>query len=118
MVEEPAPANYLDALFGSLRAFTRELEASRTWLSRAEQTGVQAWRLSFLRAARDAFERAHGCLGQVRERLAVFGPAEAVPSPLDRIQQNLTAMRSNLEAQARRIGALEENIGLTPVGSG
>jgi hypothetical protein len=98
---------YLDAIFSSIRTFAQELDASRRWLQRAEQTENQAWRLSFLRAARVAYERAPTHLAAVGERLSALGSADSLPAPLDRIHQNLAAMRADLTAHAERLVRLE-----------
>ena len=105
--EPPSGPYYLDAIFTAIRAFAKELEASRSWLQRAEQTENQAWRLSFLREARAAYERTRPRLDQVAARLAALGPASSLPAPLDRIHHNLAAMRADLTAQADRLVRLE-----------
>jgi len=104
---DPPSGHYLDAIFESIRAFAQELEASRRWLSRAEQTENQAWRLSFLRQARAAYERTPVRLEAVVDRLAALGSADSLPAPLDRIQENLATMRADLEAHAERLLRLE-----------
>jgi hypothetical protein len=98
---------YLDAIFAAIRAFAQELEASRRWLGRAEQTENQTWRLSFLREARAAYERVPARLATVVDQLSALGPADALPAPLDRVHQNLTAMRRDLLAQGERLVRLE-----------
>jgi hypothetical protein len=103
----PQVVGYLDALFAAIRAFAQELEASKRWLGRAEQTESQPWRLSFLRAARAAFERAPSRLAAVAEQLAALGPAETLPAPLDRVHRNLGAMRADLAAHGERLYRVE-----------
>jgi hypothetical protein len=103
----PQVVGYLDALFAAIRAFAQELDASRRWLGRAEQTESQAWRLSFLRASRAAFERAPARLAAVADQLAALGPAESLPAPLDRVHRNLSAMRADLVAQGERLRSFE-----------
>jgi hypothetical protein len=116
--QPPSAPDYLDAIFAALRAFGQELEASRRWLGRAEQTENQAWRLSFLRAARASYERSPALLATVGERLGALGPAERMPPPFDRIHRNLTAMHLELDAQGERLTRLEarEAQGAAPVG--
>jgi hypothetical protein len=104
---DPPSGHYLDAIFESIRAFAEELAASRRWLQRAEQTENQAWRLSFLREARAAYERTPVRLRVVEGRLAALGSADSLPAPLDRIHENLTTMRADLEAHAERLLRLE-----------
>jgi hypothetical protein len=99
--------DYLDAIFSSIRAFAKELDASRRWLTRAEQTENQAWRLSFLREARAAYERTPARLAALVDRLAALGPCDALPAPLDRLPQNLTTMRSDLAVHEERLLLLE-----------
>jgi hypothetical protein len=105
--EPPSGPYYLDAIFSSIRAFAHELEASRSWLAQAERTENQAWRLSFLREARAAYERTRPRLDAVATRLAALGPAGSLPPPLDRIHTNLATMRADLAAQAERLVGLE-----------
>ena len=105
--EPPSGPYYLDAIFASIRAFAQELEASRRWLGRAEQTEHQAWRLSFLREARAGYERTRPRLDAVVTRLAALGPADALPPPLDRIHHNVAAMRADLADHADRLHKLE-----------
>jgi hypothetical protein len=105
--DPPSGPYYLDAIFGSVRAFAQEIEASKRWLSRAEQTQNQAWRLSFLREARAACDRTRRTLETATRRLGALGPAEALPPPLDRMQANLTAMRTDLATQTERLVRLE-----------
>jgi hypothetical protein len=105
--EPPSGPYYLDAIFASIRAFAHELDASRRWLGRAEQTENQAWRLSFLREARAAYERSHPRLDAVAARLAALGPADTLPAPIDRIHENLATMRADLAAHADRLVRLE-----------
>ncbi len=105
--EPPSGPYYLDAIFASIRSFAHELDASRRWLQRAEQTESQVWRLSFLREARAAYERARPRLDRVDGKLAALGPPSTLPAPLDRIHHNLAAMRSDLAAQAERLVRLE-----------
>jgi hypothetical protein len=100
---DPPSGHYLDAIFEAIRAFAQELEASRRWLLRAEQTDNQAWRLSFLRAARAAYERTEGRLEAVVARLAALGSADSLPAPLDRIHENLATMRADLDTHAERL---------------
>jgi hypothetical protein len=115
--EPPSGPYYLDAIFASIRAFAHELETSRRWLGRAEQTENQAWRLSFLREARAAYERSRPRLDAVASRLAALGPAHTIPAPLDRIHHNLAAMRADLAALAERLVGLEAREAQTaPVG--
>lgn len=100
-------ADYLDAIFSAIRAFAHEIEASKRWLARAEQTKSRAWRLSFLREARAALERAPAQLAKVDERLAALGPIDSLPAPLDRIHGNLATMRADLGALHERLQAAE-----------
>lgn len=93
MLEDAA---YLDALFTAIRAFTDEIGAAKRWLARAEQTSNQAWRLTFLHEARRALDRAPLCLTVVVVKLAELGPVEALPSPLNRVHENLMSMRADL----------------------
>jgi hypothetical protein len=102
-------AGYLDAIFVSIRAFSQELEASRKWLGRAEQTENQAWRLSFLRAARASFERTPGRLAAILEHLTALGSMDTLPAPLDRIRDNVATMRAEVAAQGERLRTLEAN---------
>jgi hypothetical protein len=99
--------DYLDAIFASIRAFSQELDAARRWLGRAEQTENQAWRLSFLREARAAYERTLVRLEVVADRLGALGSADSLPAPLDRIHENLVTMRTDLDAHAERLLRLE-----------
>lgn len=105
--QDPPSGHYLDAIFESIRAFAQELEGSRRWLVRAEQTENQAWRLSFLRQARAAYERTPARLEAVVARLAALGSADSLPAPLDRIHENLATMRADLDAHAERLLRLE-----------
>ncbi len=105
--DPPSGPYYLDAIFTSIRAFAQELEASRRWLGRAEQTENLAWRLSFLREARAGYERTRPRLEAVVARLSALGPAESLPAPLDRIHQNLATMRADLAAHAERLVRME-----------
>jgi hypothetical protein len=105
--EPPSGPYYLDAIFASIRAFAQELEASRRWLGRAEQTENQAWRLSFLREARAAYERAHPRLEAVVAKVGALGAADTLPAPLDRIHGNIATMRAELAAHADRLVRLE-----------
>jgi hypothetical protein len=111
---EPS-AGYLDAIFTALRAFTDELAATKRWLSRAEQTDSHAWRLSFLHEARASFERAPRRLEAVVEHLSALGPLDALPPPLDRMRDNLVAMRADLLTQGERLTLAEE--GVAPIGT-
>ena len=114
---DPPSGHYLDAIFESIRAFAQELEASRRWLQRAEQTENQAWRLSFLREARAAYERTLARLGGVADRLDALGSADSLPPPLDRIHGNLATMRTDLDAHAERLLRIEAREAETaPVG--
>jgi hypothetical protein len=85
---DPPSGHYLDAIFEAIRAFAQELEASR---------------LSFLRAARAAYERTEGRLEAVVARLAALGSADSLPAPLDRIHENLATMRADLDTHAERL---------------
>ncbi len=108
MSHDPISAgDYLDAIFTSIRAFAKELDASRRWLSRAEQTENQAWRLSFLREARAAYERAPARLAALVERLSALGSSDSLPAPLDRLPQNLVTMRCDLAVHEERLVRLE-----------
>lgn len=115
--DPPSDPYYLDAIFAAIRAFAKELEASRVWLGRAERTENQAWRLAFLREARAAYERTLSRLDQVADRLAALGSPGSLPPPLDRVHHNLAAMRADQAAQAERLLRLEEREAETaPVG--
>jgi hypothetical protein len=105
--DPPSGPYYLDAIFGAIRAFAQELEASKRWLGRVEATQNQAWRLSFLCEARAACDRTRRTLDTVTRRLAALGPAGALPPPLDRMHENVSAMRTDLAAQAERLVRLE-----------
>jgi hypothetical protein len=107
-------ADYLDAIFSAIRAFAHDLETSKRWLGRAEQSKSRSWRLSFLHEARAALERAPAHLATVDERLAALGPIDALPAPLDRIQGNLATMRADLAAQRQALHAAEAK--LEPLG--
>jgi hypothetical protein len=109
-------ADYLDAIFTAIRAFSDELAASKRWLSRAEDTSSQAWRLAFLHEARASFERAPAKLSAIAERLAELGPEGSLPPPLNRIQENLTTMRGELDAHGARLSRAEEAEGNRAVG--
>jgi len=100
-------AGYLDAIFVAIRAFSQELESSRKWLARVEQTENQAWRFTFLREARASFERTPGRLAAILEQLAALGSVETLPPPLDRIRDNVTTMRADVAAHGERLRALE-----------
>ncbi|MFT3765545.1 MAG: hypothetical protein QM820_08530 [Minicystis sp.] len=95
MEQDPTTADYLDAIFASIRTFAQEMETSKRWLLRAERTASPSWRLTFLREARAALERAPQRLAAVSERLAALGPPEALPPPLDRVHGNLATMRTD-----------------------
>jgi len=115
--DPPSGPYYLDAIFASIRAFAQELEASRRWLGRAEQTENQAWRLSFLRAARAGYERTCPRLDAVVARVAALGPADTLPPPLDRIHHNVATMRADLSEHGDRLVRLEaREAQATPVG--
>jgi hypothetical protein len=101
--DPPSGPYYLDAIFANIRAFAQELEASRRWLGRAEQTENQAWRLSFLREARAGYERTRPRLDAVVARVMALGPAESLPPPLDRIHHNVAAMRADLKEHGEKI---------------
>ncbi len=119
MSHEQSPGGYyLDAIFASIRSFGAELEASRRWLLRAEQTENQAWRLSFLREARVAYERTPARLAAVAERLAALGSVDSLPAPLDHIHENLASMRADLAAHEGRLLAIEarEARAASPIG--
>jgi hypothetical protein len=118
VIHEPPALGYLDAIFASIRAFGQELDASRSWLGRAEQTENQAWRLSFLREARASYERTPARLEAIADHLRDLGPAGALPAPLDRIEKNLTTMRADLDAHERRLLGLEATMarGAAPIG--
>ena len=107
-------AAYLDAIFAAIRAFAHDFEASKRWLARAEQTQGAAWRLSFLREARAAFERATERLAVVGSRLAALGPIDRLPPPLDRIHGNVVTMCADLAAQGSRLEAAEGEV--EPIG--
>ena len=107
MPERHESAGYLDAIFVSIRAFAQELEASRAWLARVEQTENQVWRLSFLREARASFERAPARLAEIVEQLGALGSAETLPAPLDRLRDNVAKMRADVAAHGERLRALE-----------
>ena len=108
--DPPSGPYYLDAIFASIRSFAQDLEASKRWLGRAEQTENQAWRLSFFREATGALERTRRTLEGVTRRVAALGTEESLPPPLDRIHDNLAAMRTDLAAQAERLGRLETRV--------
>lgn len=114
MEEEPASADYLDAIFAAIRAFSHEMEASERWILRAERTPGPLWRLTFLREARAAFERAPPRLAAVADRLAALGPPESLPPPLDRIHANLATMRADLAAHGERLRVAEGTV--APIG--
>lgn len=117
MSHDPPSGHYLDAIFESIRAFAQELEASRRWLLRVEQTENQAWRLSFLREGRVAYERTAVRFEAVKGRLEALGPPESLPAPLDRIHANLISMRADLDAHVERLLRLEAREAETaPVG--
>jgi hypothetical protein len=118
--EPPRARDYLDAIFASIRAFSQELDASRRWLGRVEQTENQAWRLSFLREARATYERTPSRLAAVAEQLAALGPPDSLPAPLDRVQHNLARMREELDAHEQRLVRIEarEAQGAAPIGRG
>ncbi len=119
MSHEPVfGGDYLDAIFAAIRAFAQELDASRRWLSRAEQTENQAWRLSFLHEARATCERTPALLAALVDRLAALGSGEALPAPLDRLPHSLAVMRRDLSAHEERLSELEakEAEGGAPVG--
>ena len=107
MTERHESAGYLDAIFVSIRAFSQELDASRKWLARVEQTENQAWRLSFLREARASFERTPARLAAILEQLGALGSVETLPAPLDRLRDNVATMRADVAAQGERLRALE-----------
>ncbi len=89
-------ADYLDALFAAIRDFTEEMTAAKRWLARAGQTTNQPWRLAFLHEARAALDRAPRRLAVVVEKLTALGPASSLPTPLNRIHDNLVSMRADL----------------------
>lgn len=111
---DPPGADYLDAIFASIRAFSQEMEASRRALLRAEHTGSPPWRLSFLREARVALERARARLATIEGRLAALGAPASLPPPLDRIRDNLDAMRADLASHGERLDHAEASV--TPLG--
>jgi len=108
--EPPAGGYYLDAIFTAIRSFAQELEASRRWLARAEQTENQAWRLSFLREARATYERTPARLAAVTERLAALGSVDSLPAPLDHIHENLTGMQADLAAHESHLLRIEASV--------
>ena len=117
--------DYLDAIFGAIRAFARELLRSQQWLTRAEATTDRAWRLTFLREARVAYEAAHPYLGELRQHLGPPGhersPAQPddVVSPLEQLQRNLTSMHEKYRAHEEKLMAAEASLALAagPIGS-
>lgn len=109
-------ADYLDAIFAAIRAFSGEVSASKRWLARAEETQSQAWRLAFLREARASFERAPQRLSVVVEKLAELGPAGSLPSLLHRIEENIMTMRGDLDALGENLAAAETKEGERAIG--
>ena len=103
----PSGGYYLDAIFVAIRSFAQELEASRRWLERAEQTENQAWRLSFLREARATYERTPARLAAVAARLAALGAVDSLPAPLDHIHENVATMQADLASHEARLLSLE-----------
>lgn len=111
---------YLDAIFVAIRAFTEKLVRSQQWLTHAEETTNRAWRLSFLREARRAYEAAGPHLGEIRERLGPPGePSPHEPSPLEQLQKSLVTMQSKLDEHERRLIALESELAFAsgPIGN-
>ena len=119
MSHEPfLSGDYLDAIFATIRSFAQELDASRRWLTRAEQTENQAWRLSFLHEARATCERAPALLAALVDRLGALGSGEALPAPLDRLPGRLAVMRRDLHAHEERLAKVEAKVaeGAEPIG--
>jgi hypothetical protein len=116
--EPSLTGDYLDAIFASIRSFAQELDASRRWLSRAEATENQAWRLSFLHEARATCERAPARLAALVEHLAALGAGDSLPAPLDRLPGRLAVMRRDLSAHEERLATLEAKLaeGAEPIG--
>ncbi|APR87649.1 hypothetical protein A7982_12998 [Minicystis rosea] len=115
MEQDPTAADYLDAIFAAIRSFAEEMESSKRWLARADRTQSPPWRLTFLREARAAFDRAAPRLDAVAERLAALGAADTLPPPLDRVHKNLATMRTDLATHGDRVHDAEGKV--PPIGT-
>jgi hypothetical protein len=101
--DPPSGPYYLDAIFASIRSFAQDIEGGKRWLARADQTENAAWRFTFLREARASLDRAGSTLAAVTRRVSALGPAEALPPPLDRIHENVSAMSQDLARETDRL---------------
>jgi hypothetical protein len=57
-------------------------------------------------------------LAEVEERLGGLGNPDELPAPLDQLAKNLSGMRSDWEAEAKELAALERAMMERPIGQG
>lgn len=112
----PKAAGYLDAIFGAIRAYARDLAEARSWLERAREVPCAAWRFERLAAARVSLERAGAWLWEVDKHLRGLGNPEELPTPLDQLAKNRSGMRAELDAEWDALAVLELEMMERPIG--
>jgi hypothetical protein len=116
----PIPSSgidYLDAIFAAIRDLSQEIASMKGWLKNAERAAQPSWRFQFLGAARASQKRAEAHLTDVEERLRELGPADDVPAPLDKLPQNVAAMKADLRELERRLSRIEAESAGRPIGN-
>jgi hypothetical protein len=99
--------DWLDDLFGSVRAFSDAVANARTWAGRAEKAKATAWAATFLASAARSHDEARARLADIERRVAALGAPESLTAPLDRLASNLPGMRAELESGSETIARVE-----------
>ena len=95
-------SEHLDAIFGSIRGFAQKLAASQQYLVRAEETKDRAWRLTFLREARRAYEGALPHLLKLRASLE--------ETPMAELRDQVVAIETSFVSHEQRLLKLETQL--------
>lgn len=118
MAPEPSVLSYLDAIVAALRSAGKQVEATRSWLSSAEDADTDAWRLTALAAARSAHAEALARVDEAAAQLGDLGAAAELPAPLHVLPGRIEAMRAELRDAEARIAELTVTVAARPIGEG
>lgn len=111
-----AGIQYLDELFSAIRDVAERMALADNWMSRADNSSHLAWKMSFLRKAREDLDDARTRFGNANAQLGALGRPDQLPNLLAAMPDRLDALRQRLSAAESRLAALLEKSASTPTG--